>query len=307
MPTILMTGGSGFIGRNFCREAEKLGWSLIVLTRNVRAAKEVLPSSIQLISSLEQISNDRQIDTVINLAGEPLAEKRWTESRKKQFHSSRAGLTDKLYEFFSHRQSVPDTLISGSAIGYYGPGNEPVDESNSGEDGFSHRLCANWESSALKFEKFGTRVCLMRTGIVLGEAGALAKMLPPFKLGLGGPIGDGQQFMSWIHIQDMVELLKYCVLNTSLTGPVNATAPNPVTNREFTQTLASALKRPALLPMPELMVKVLFGEMGLELLLQGQLVIPTKAVTEGFDFKFPHLQLALRDLIEKSSSDAKKS
>tara|TARA_B100000787_G_scaffold132571_1_gene101417 strand:- start:293 stop:736 length:444 start_codon:yes stop_codon:yes gene_type:complete len=147
----------------------------------------------------------------------------------------------------------------------------------------------------------------MRTGIVLGEDGALAKMLPPFKLGLGGPIGDGRQFMSWIHIQDMVELLKYCVLNTSLTGPINATAPNPVTNRQFTQALASALKRPALLPMPAVMVKVLFGEMGLELLLQGQLVKPTKAVNEGFEFKFPHLQVALRDLIEKSSSDAKNS
>ena len=307
MPTILMTGGSGFIGRHFCREADKLGWSMIVLSRNVKSAKDLLPKSTELISSLDEISSDRKIDTVINLAGEPLAEKRWTESRKKLFHSSRSGLTDRLYKFFSHRKSAPDLLISGSAIGYYGPGSEPMDESSSGKSGFSHSLCANWESSALQFEKLGTRVCLVRTGIVLGENGALAKMLPPFKWGLGGPIGDGLQFMSWIHIHDMVELLKYCVSNTDLKGAVNATAPSPVTNREFTQILATVIRRPAFLPMPAFMVKLLFGEMGLELLLQGQQVIPKKVIDQGFEFKFPQLQPALSDLIHKSSENPKKS
>jgi hypothetical protein len=142
---------------------------------------------------------------------------------------------------------------------------------------------------------------------VLGENGALAKMLPPFKWGLGGPIGDGLQFMSWIHIHDMVELLKYCVSNTDLKGAVNATAPSPVTNREFTQILATVIRRPALLPMPAFMVKLLFGEMGLELLLQGQQVIPKKVIDQGFEFKFPQLQPALSDLIHKSSENPKKS
>tara|TARA_B110000238_G_scaffold148409_1_gene160052 strand:- start:1169 stop:2092 length:924 start_codon:yes stop_codon:yes gene_type:complete len=307
MPTILITGGSGFIGRHFCREAKNLGWSIIVLSRNVEAAKKVLPNSIDVLATLDQIPSDRRIDTVINLAGEPLAEKRWTESRKQRFYTSRSGLTDALFEFFSQRKSAPDTLISGSAIGYYGPGTDAVDESSVGKDGFSHRLCADWESSALQFETLGTRVCLVRTGIVLGEKGALAKMLMPFKLGLGGPIGDGKQFMSWIHINDMVELLKYCVLTTNLTGPINATAPHPVTNREFTQTLGAVLKRPALLAMPAFMVKLLFGEMGVELLLQGQRVLPTKVINQGFEFRFPQLKSALLDLSDKSSSRTKKS
>ena len=307
MPTILITGGSGFIGRHFCREAKNLGWSIIVLSRNVEAAKKVLPNSIDVLATLDQIPSDRRIDTVINLAGEPLAEKRWTESRKQRFYASRSGLTDALFEFFSQRKSAPDTLISGSAIGYYGPGTDAVDESSGGKDGFSHRLCADWESSALQFETLGTRVCLVRTGIVLGEKGALAKMLMPFKLGLGGPIGDGKQFMSWIHINDMVELLKYCVLTTNLTGPINATAPHPVTNREFTQTLGAVLKRPALLAMPAFMVKLLFGEMGVELLLQGQRVLPTKVINQGFEFRFPQLKSALLDLSDKSSSRTKKS
>ena len=307
MPTILITGGSGFIGRHFCREAKNLGWSIIVLSRNVEAAKKVLPNSIDVLATLDQIPSDRRIDTVINLAGEPLAEKRWTESRKQRFYTSRSGLTDALFEFFSQRKSAPDALISGSAIGYYGPGTDAVDESSVGKDGFSHRLCADWESSALQFETLGTRVCLVRTGIVLGEKGALAKMLMPFKLGLGGPIGDGKQFMSWIHINDMVELLKYCVLTTNLTGPINATAPHPVTNREFTQTLGAVLKRPALLAMPAFMVKLLFGEMGVELLLQGQRVLPTKVINQGFEFRFPQLKSALLDLSDKSSSRTRKS
>jgi|TARA_B110000003_G_scaffold179802_1_gene179048 uncharacterized protein (TIGR01777 family) len=300
MPTILITGGSGFIGVHFCREAENLGWSIIVLSRNVEAAKKVLPNSIDVIATLEQIPGDRRVDTVINLAGEPLANNRWTESRKQRFCASRRDLTNALFDFFSQRQSPPDALISGSAIGYYGPGTDAVDESDGGKDGFSHRLCDEWESSALQFEKLGTRVCLVRTGIVLGEKGALAKMLTPFKLGLGGPIGDGKQFMSWIHINDMVELLKYCVLTSNLTGPVNATAPYPVTNREFTQTLGAVLHRPAVLTMPAFMVKLLFGEMGVELLLQGQRVLPTKVLAQGFEFRFPQLKSALRDLINKS-------
>ena len=171
MPTILITGGSGFIGVHFCREAENLGWSIIVLSRNVEAAKKVLPNSIDVIATLEQIPGDRRVDTVINLAGEPLANNRWTESRKQRFCASRRDLTNALFDFFSQRQSPPDALISGSAIGYYGPGTDAVDESDGGKDGFSHRLCDEWESSALQFEKLGTRVCLVRTGIVLGREG----------------------------------------------------------------------------------------------------------------------------------------
>jgi len=298
MPIILVTGGSGFIGRHFCWEAERLGWSIIVLSRSVKKARKVLPKSTQIISRLDEISSDVNIDTIVNLAGEPLADKRWSESRKKQFFISRSGFTNKLYEFFRHRAEAPTRLISGSAIGYYGPGSAPVDESNSGVQGFSHELCASWEKSALQFEKLGTRVCLVRTGIVLGQQGALAKMLPPFRVGLGGAIGNGQQVMSWIHIRDMVRVLNHCIQTEKLSGPVNATAPNSSINREFTATLAKVLGRPALLPMPSFMVRLLFGEMGVELLLQGQKVIPAKLLQSTFEFEYPNLTEALKDLLK---------
>lgn len=298
MPTILVTGGSGFIGRHFCWEAERLGWSLIVLSRSVEKAREVLPGSAEIISRLDEISSDINIDTIVNLAGEPLADKRWNESRKKQFFVSRSSFTDQLYDFFRRRAEAPIRLISGSAIGYYGPGSAPVDESNSAVDGFSHKLCASWEDSALQFKNLGTRVCLVRTGIVLGEQGALAKMLPPFRMGLGGPIGNGEQVMSWIHIRDMVRVLNHCIQSEKLSGPINATAPNSSINREFTATLAKVLGRPALLPMPSFMVRLLFGEMGEELLLQGQEVIPAKLLQSKFEFEYPNLTEALQDLLK---------
>ena len=297
MQTILVTGGSGFIGRHFCHAATLLGWELIVLSRNPAAAKIVLPESAQIVSNLDQIASDLAIDSIVNLAGEPLAEHRWTDQRKKQFYASRSGLTDSLYDFFCGRQSPPVTLISGSAIGYYGSGSDPRHEGSAAADGFSHQLCDSWEKSATQFESLGTRVCKVRTGIVLGDQGALAKMLLPFNLGLGGRIGDGRQIMSWVHITDMVNILLHCITDQELSGPINATAPNPVDNKTFVQALGKILHRPTLIPMPGLMVKLLFGEMGVELLLQGQCVIPKKLQQSGFEFKYPTLPQALEDLL----------
>ena len=299
MTRVLVTGGSGFIGRNFCLRASDMGMSIDVLSRNKAAAAKRLPSGVMLFENLHDLPEDYAPDVVLNLAGEALADGRWTPERKKAFYDSRVGTTEQLFEFFRHKPLKPGLLISGSAIGFYGPGEEETDENTPPVDGFSHQLCQAWEQSAQRFETLSCRVCLIRTGIVLGSEGALAKMLTPFKLGLGGPIGHGQQWMSWIHIDDMIDLILHCITQTELTGAINATAPNPARNREFTRALGRVLARPTLLPMPAFMVKLLFGEMGEELLLQGQCVIPRKVLTSGFTFQHPALEGALRDLLKK--------
>jgi len=297
MTSILVTGGSGFIGRHFCEAATQLGMQLCVLTRDPESAARKLPDSVQLISRLSELSADYAPEVVLNLAGEPLADGRWTHRRKQKFYDSRINTTDSLYDFFVNREVAPKLLISGSAIGYYGPGEQAVDESGGVVDGFSHQLCRTWENSAKRFESLGCRTCYLRTGIVLGEEGALARMLPAFKLGLGGPIGSGKQWMSWIHIDDMVKIILHCINNPEIQGAVNATAPNPVTNRDFSATLAAALNRPGYLAMPAIMVKILFGEMGEELLLQGQKVVPAKMLGAGFEFKYANLKVALKNIL----------
>ncbi|MGB1869101.1 MAG: TIGR01777 family oxidoreductase [Porticoccaceae bacterium] len=303
MKSILITGGSGFIGRHLSLEAIAQGWQVIVLTRNIVAAAGRLPAEVRLIESLDSLGDEERIDAVVNLAGEPLAAARWTEARKQQFIHSRVETTEALYQFFLKREQRPEVVVSGSAIGFYGAGNGqdmPVDESATAVDNFSHQLCGRWEQSAEPFASLGIRLICLRTGIVLGEEGALAKMLPPFRLGLGGPVGDGQQWMPWIHIRDMVALILHCVDRTELSGPVNATAPNPVRNRDFSRQLGAALHRPAILPMPGPLVRLLFGQMGDELLLQGQRVIPRKVQDSGFNFQYPLLDDALDDLLHAS-------
>jgi len=297
MSSILITGGSGFIGRHFCTQAQQLGFQLCVLTRNPEAAAVRLPASVRLIQRLSELEADYAPEVIVNLAGEPLAAGRWTQRRKQRFYDSRINLTDRLYDFCVARGHKPAVVISGSAIGYYGPGDQPVDEHSTAVDGFSHQLCKTWEQSAKRFETLGTRVCYLRIGIVLGEEGALARMLPPFKLALGGPIGSGKQGMSWIHINDMVGAILHCINNPQIGGPVNATAPHPVSNAEFSTCLGVALNRPARLPMPALMVKLLFGEMGEELLLQGQYVLPNKLLVSDFQFQYPDLEQALQQVV----------
>ena len=298
MTSILVTGGSGFIGRHFCEAATQLGMQLCVLTRNPQNAARKLPSSVQLISRLSELSADYTPDIILNLAGEPLADGRWTHRRKQKFYDSRINTTDSLFDFFANRETAPKLLISGSAIGYYGPGEQAVDETGEGIDGFSHQLCRTWENSAKRFESLGCRICYLRTGIVLGDAGALARMLPAFKMGLGGPIGSGKQWMSWIHIDDMVAIILHCINNPAIQGAVNATAPHPVINADFGSALAATLQRPDFLTMPAFMVKILFGEMGEELLLQGQKVIPAKILASGFEFKYANLNTALKNLLQ---------
>ena len=303
MKTILVTGGSGFIGRNLCeRLANTVGehsvYQLIVLTRNPAKAAKVLPQSVQTISDLSQLN--QPIDILINLAGEPIADRRWSDKRKATIRQSRIQTTQKLYEYLKQVDKSPSIVISGSAIGYYGGGianHQPVTEEGAIEPNFSSQLCADWESAAQQFEQLGARVCFLRTGIVLGEQGALSKLLPAFKLGLGGPIASGQQWMPWVHIEDMVKIIIYAMQN-DITGPINCTAPQPVTNREFAKTLGKVLKRPAIAPMPAAIVKLLFGQMGDELMIQGQSVIPQKLQQQGFQFNYSDLRSALEQLLK---------
>ena len=292
---VLITGGSGFIGRALCNELRRHGATATVLSR--RPERVRLPSGARAVGSLDELP---PVDAVVNLAGETLAGGRWTAARKQAFRDSRLDTTRQLVDWLAARPAAqrPKVLVSASAIGYYGPGGEqPLDESAPAGEGFAAGLCRDWEAAALRAEGLGLRVCRLRIGIVLGHSGgALGRMLPLFRLGLGGRLGDGQQWMSWIRRNDLVRMIVW-LLNTPTTrGVYNGTAPVPVRNAEFTGTLAAALRRPALLPVPAPLLRLAMGEMA-ELLLQGHPVLPKLALAEGFEFHAPQLTVAFDELL----------
>lgn len=236
-------------------------------------------------------------DAIINLAGEPIAGKRWTTEQKKTLRSSRIDGTKALVDAIAKAQVKPKLMISSSAVGYYGPhGDEPLHEDSKPGDDFLARLCVDWEAEAQKAESLGVRVCLVRTGIVLAKGqGALNKMVPPFKMFIGGPLGSGRQWMPWIHIEDEVGLIQFLVDNESARGAFNGTAPNPVTMEEFSKTLGAALNRPSWARVPPSVLALMVGEMA-EMLLNGQRAIPEAAIKLGFKFKYPNLKLAVESL-----------
>ncbi|MBQ4847929.1 TIGR01777 family oxidoreductase [Pseudoalteromonas sp. MMG005] len=295
---ILVTGATGLIGRQLCGFLAQQ-FKVTALTRNVDNAQALFGRKVTCISTLETINFDT-IDVVVNLAGEPIAEKRWSTKQKHLITESRINITQQLVTKISQATTPPHTFISGSAIGFYGRQNSQItiDETfNDYNPEFSHHLCNEWEQTARRAESRNTRVCVLRTGIVLSQdAGALTKMLPAFKLCLGGKMADGQQMMSWIHIDDMVNIILHLINNQHLAGTFNATAPNPVSNQEFTKILASTLSRPAVLPMPKIVLRLLFGEMA-DLLIYGQTVIPKKLLDSQFSFRFNHLDKALANLL----------
>ncbi|GHG68407.1 epimerase [Alishewanella longhuensis] len=290
---ILITGGTGLIGSALTQlwQTEHSIWILS------RAERHTDSGNVKYINALQQV-NFNELDAIINLAGEPIANKRWSTRQKSRICQSRWQLTEELSQLIRLSDSPPKLLISGSAIGYYGrqDSQEITEDYQAFFPEFSHDICARWENLAMQASSANTRVCLLRTGIVLAEnAGALKKMLPPFKLGLGGVIGSGEQYMSWIHLEDMVALIDFVLKHESLQGPVNAVAPKAVTNKTFTQELAKRVNRPALLPMPGFMARLLFGEMS-DILLYGQRVVPKKLQDAGFHFRYPQLGPALASL-----------
>jgi uncharacterized protein (TIGR01777 family) len=296
---ILITGGTGFIGRALCRSLLAGGHRLTVLSRQpperVRAS---CGDGVAVLASLRELTPQAQFDAVVNLAGESIAAQRWTEARKKILWDSRVTLTAELVDRIAADEAKPAVLVSGSAVGYYGNRDDtPLNEDATPADDFSHRLCAAWEQAALRAAECGVRVCLLRTGLVIGrDGGFLQRLLPPFRLGLGGPIGNGRQWMSWIHRDDHLALTQYLLEHTELSGAFNATAPNPVTNAEFSRGLGRLLHRPALLPLPAPLLRLAFGEMA-ELLLGGQRVLPQRLLQAGFQFRYPALEQALAEAL----------
>lgn len=291
-----MTGGTGFIGVALCSRLLEDRHDIVVLSRHPEAIK----SPVKGIADLGQIKDDAIFDVVINLAGEPIASKRWSERQKQRIIDSRINTTQQLISYLQRAAHKPKVLISGSAIGYYGVGatNDVIDENSPGDDSFSSQLCQQWEALALQAETLGIRTCLLRTGIVLGKGGgALSKMLFPFKIGLGGRIGQGKQWMPWVHLNDLLGIILYCIDHDSLKGAINGTAPKPVTNQEFTRTLGKVLKRPAVFPLPVIVVKLLMGQMGEELLLAGKRVLPIKISDAGYKFQYEKLENALFDVL----------
>ena len=295
---VIISGASGFIGTELKR-ALTGRHELVCLKRKKPLRQQ---SGYREILWDPQTAGDWMkemdgADAVINLSGEPIAGKRWTAARKKELILSRLTTTRALVEAIGKAGAKPRVLLNASAIGWYGDrGAEPLEESSKPGAGFLPDLCKEWERQASKADAYGVRVVLLRTGIVLGRGGgALAKMLPPFRLGLGGPLGSGRQVMSWIHLEDEVGAIVFALENPAVKGPVNLTAPEPVSMSEFALGLGKALHRPAVLPAPAFVLKALLGEMS-ELLLTGQKVLPQALLSAGYRFRYPALEPALKDL-----------
>ncbi|GAA60364.1 epimerase family protein yfcH [Pseudoalteromonas sp. BSi20652] len=294
---IFITGATGLIGSHLCPFLLHHN-QVTVLSRNTTKANVLLSHKVHAVNDINLVDFNT-VDIVINLAGEPIVNKRWSDKQKQIIRDSRIGITKQISAAINACSKPPHTFISGSAVGFYGRQNsQSIDESfENPHHEFSHQLCKDWENAALLAQSEQTRVCLLRTGIVLAKkGGALSKMLPAFKLCLGGPIGDGEQGMSWIHIDDMLQLILFVIKHPEISGPVNATAPNPVSNAQFSKSLGEALSRPAFIPMPVAVLKILMGEMS-DLLTTGQFVIPHKAQTNKYRFHYPDIKSALESLV----------
>lgn len=295
---ILLTGGTGLIGRRLCKHWLAQGHQLTVLSRKPEDVARLCGANVRGIAHFDDIGT-QHVDAVVNLAGAPIADRPWTRKRKILLWDSRITLTEQLVTWLERREQKPDVLISGSAVGWYGDGRERELDENAqpvSED-FASRLCIAWEETAQRAETLGIRVVLVRTGLVLAdEGGMLQRLLPPFKLGMGGPIGNGRQWMPWVHIEDQIALIDFLMSRDDARGPYNACAPSPVRNRDFAKTLASVLHRPSFMPMPAVALRVLLGELSI-LLLGGQRARPDRLQEAGFTFRFTDLRAALENLL----------
>lgn len=280
---VLISGASGFIGRRLRQALAAASHGTAALSRDPSRVPAELAGA----------------DAVVNLAGEPIAARRWTAARKERIRESRVNVTRALASAIASAERKPSVFVSASAVGYYGPrGDEEIDESTPppATPDFLSRVCQDWEREARAAEPH-TRVVLLRTGIVLGKGGgALAKMLLPFRMGVGGPVGTGRQWMSWIHMDDEVGLILHALGSEAVRGPLNATAPSPVTNADLSHALGRALHRPSFMVAPAFALRLALGEMA-DMLLTGQRVLPRAALASGYRFRHPELQGALRALL----------
>lgn len=301
--TTLITGATGMLGRRLVRD---LGGDVVALTRDATRAASAL-SAARLVewdarSLLDSATLDG-VDTVFHLAGEPVAEGRWTEEKKRRLRDSRTVTTRALVDSLRRATTRPRVLVSASAVGIYGSrGDEILTEDSAPGTGFLADLCRAWEAEARAAAELGIRVVNVRIGIVLArEGGALARMLPLFKAGIAGPLASGSQWMPWLHVDDAIGLLRHAASTASLDGPMNACVPEPVTNREFTRVLGSVVHRPAILPVPRFALRVAFGETA-EVVLASQRAVPTRALATGYAFRYTDLREALVDQTGKASS-----
>lgn len=301
---IAITGATGFIGTGLVEKLHKEGNQIVVLTRNVEKAKRIFPAAafpkVELVDSnsetLSQVLSG--CDGVVNLAGEPIAE-RWSEQQKKEILTSRVDATKKIVGAIQKANPKPSVLINASAIGYYGTSETTTfDETSPAGNDFLASVCEKWEGEAKQVESQGVRLVILRLGIVLGNGGALAKMIPPFKIFAGGPLGTGRQWFSWIHRDDLINLIVYGLTHEDMRGSYNATAPSPVRMSQLCQTLGEVMNRPSWLPVPSFALDVLLGE-GAKVVLEGQEVLPKKTQAAGFQYQYPTLKPALTEVVAK--------
>jgi len=318
---IVIAGGSGFLGRPLAEMYAEEGHDVRVLTRSlpdgesrhdpgtgmpgvtrVGWAPAATPPAARAADGGAALTGWaatlEDADAVVNLAGESLAAKRWTPQRKALLRDSRIVPTRAIVRAIAATTRPPRVLISPSGVGYYGAaGREPKNEDSPAGSDFIAQLCVDWEAAARPAEASGTRVVLLRTGVVLERSGgALSQMIPFFKYFVGGPVGTGRQYMSWIHRLDYVEMVRWIVETPAVEGPLNATAPHPVTNREFVRALGRGLGRPSIIPAPAFALKIMFGELATPLLLTGQRVLPAKAQAHGYHFRYPEIDIAMRGI-----------
>lgn len=298
---VLITGGSGFVGQRLCRQLVEQGHEVQVVSRSPHQVRDRLPSNCDIRDSAQAFIESPP-DALVNLAGEPIAAKRWSDEQKARLIKSREAATEQVValceQLKANGQPLPKVMVSGSAMGYYGAqGKRVVTEETMPNDEFAHRLCKQWEAAAKPIEAMGVRLAIVRIGLVLeAGGGSLEKMLPPFKLGLGGRFGSGEQFMPWIHRDDLVAAILFLIDQEGLSGAFNGSAPHPVTNAIFTKTLASHLNRPAIFPVPAFVLKAGFGEMS-RLLLTGADMRPARLEEAGFRFQYPTLDKAFEAIL----------
>jgi uncharacterized protein len=300
----LVTGATGFVGPHLLALLERP----VVLSRNAESAKKSLAKfnvtafDWNPIAELPPREAFNGIDTVFHLAGDPVAEGRWTEDKKRKIRDSRVLGTRHLVQTLRELSERPKVLVSASAVGWYGSrGDEVLDESAPPADDFLAEVCVGWEREAMAAAELGVRVVCIRTGIALGrEGGALKQMITPFKLCVGGPLGNGKQWMPWIHIDDLARLYLHAAETPSATGPMNGSAPNPVTNREFTKALAAALHRPAFLPAPYFALRLVFGEIA-DAMFSSLRVVPKQTLATGFEFRYSEINSAMREIFSEKN------
>ena len=297
---ILITGASGLIGTALQKSFEEKGYEMLLASRSEPKSERDIQWNADAGFADEDLLRLEGLDAVIHFAGESISALRWTDEKKKAIRDSRVHGTRTMIEAFARLEKKPKVFISASAIGFYGDrGDEEMTETNSVGDTFLSEVSKEWESESRRAEDMGIRTVLLRNGIVLSkDGGALATMMTPFKLGVGGVVGSGKQWMSWVSLDDAVGIVDYALENENLRGAVNVVSPNPVTNEEFTKTLGEVLYRPTFLPLPEFAVNLVFGEMGDALLIDSTRVVPKRLLDSGFKFRCPEIKSALENAVK---------